>query len=860
MSKASTGKSRPPRRLPVLVVTLLLSGMLFAVFAQSASALPQNFFGLMPAGGQINTESDLEAAARSGAKYWRLGFNCFAWYENKTGIWQDWDHQVELAWNHGLQVFPTIESRCTQVSGDIPHEGEWGTWDEFVAQLVAHYGYNGSFWQGKENKKEIENWEIQNEPNLSSGGVDGYANGYTYARLFQRTSEDLHADQGSFFPIHAIFGGLLYGPIDTSGPKTQTPHDFLQAASAYTSVKPWIDGVAIHPYEFGENAVSRSEADISEARADVDSFFGSGKSLWITEVGWPAEGHGEPPDYPETTLASQADALKHLFDWVKLEQGSKDIQSLIFYMYRDYNWNGNWDSFCGLRDEAGSERYAGVTFRPAWYTYQEETDASRWPVSPGVETQAATGVTQTSATLSGVVDPHGLPTGYHFEWAKGSEGFSHQVPGQAADAGWEEGNVSEAIIITDLNPSTEYHFRIIGSNENHETSVGVTKSFKTLRTPRPAHPAVAPSGTGWEGVFWRGTDGNIFESIAPSGEWLTYSPTWSGSGIPSGVTAIGNPAVAPSGTGWQGVFWRGSDGNIYESLPENGEWVTYSPTWSRKGLPSGVTVASDPVVAPSGTGWQGVFWRGSDGNIYESLPENGEWVSYSPTWSELPSGVTVASDPVVAPSGTGWQGVFWRGSDGNIYESLPDEDGEWVTYSPTWSRKGLPSGVTAEGDPVVAPSGTGWQGVFWRGSDGNIYESLPENGEWVSYSPTWSRKGIPSGIQPVGDPVVAPSGTGWQGVFWRGSDGNIYESLPENGEWVTYSPTWSRKGLPPGVVVDGEPVVAPSGTGWQGVFWRGSDGNIYESLPENGEWVSYSPTWSRNGLPPGVTMAANTEP
>lgn len=332
-SNATFDAGRPSKRLLVLIVTLLLSAILFAASASSASALPPNFFGLMPDNDQAHAEADLEAAARSGAKYWRIGFNCFEWYGNKENVWKEnWDEQVELAWKHGLQPLATVESRCKQVSGEIPHEDEWGLWEELAKALVSHYGYLGSFWRGKENKKEIEVWEIQNEPNLAEHGWEGNASGSAYAKVFKRTSESIHSAQGSFFPSRVIVGGLYYVHNDAA---SKTPHTFMQEMAVnYPAVVPWIDGVAIHPYEWGSGAVSATEADINGARSDINAFFGSSKSLWITEIGWNVEngaaGFNEGHSYPEVNETEQSNRLTELFNWVRgVQEGRISKRSSI---------------------------------------------------------------------------------------------------------------------------------------------------------------------------------------------------------------------------------------------------------------------------------------------------------------------------------------------------------------------------------------------------------------------------------------------------------------------------------------------------------------------------------------------------
>ena len=450
---------------------------------------------------------------------------------------------------------------------------------------------------------------------------------------------------------------------------------------------------------------------------------------------------------------------------------------------------------------AGTTYYYRIVATSAIGTSEGSAQSFTMQPPPAVATNEATNVQQEQATISGTVNPNGLDTHYYFQYGLSAE---YGLSTASTDAGSGTSGAPENATTTNLQPSRIYHYRIVASSAAG-TSYGGDRSFET---PRAAHPVIAPSGSSWNGIIWRGTDGNIYDTDAPSGEWESFSPTWSKKGIPSGVTVVGDPVIAPSGSSWSGIVWRGSDGNIYETDAPKGEWESFSPTWSKKGIPSGVTVGSDPVIAPYGTGSNGIIWRGTDGNIYDTD----------------------------APSG------------------------EWESFSPTWSKKGIPSSVTAVGDPVMARQGTSWSGIIWRGSDGNIYETDTPKGEWESYSPTWSKNGIPSGVTVGGDPVMAPYEAAWNGIMWHGTDGNIYDTDSLGGEWESFSPSWSKKGIPSGVTVGGDPVMAPYGTTWNGIMWRGTDGNIYETDAPKGEWESYSPTWSKKGVPAGVTMAVNTAP
>jgi hypothetical protein len=385
-SNSTNGDGHPSKRLPTLIVTFLLSTFLLAALAPSAFALPANFFGFQYGPQYLTSEPDLEAVGRSGAKYWRFGIDCSSWYGHESSVWSEGlDTEFRLAWEHGVQVLPVLSGRCQVSSGELPQRNEWSLWESFAKAVVTHYGYTGSFWQGKENKKEVEVWEIQNEPNLGGSGWDGLASGAVYAEFFKRASEALHAAQGTFFPCRAMVGGLYYVHSDTF---SRTPHTFMQEmANSYPAVVPWIDGVGIHPYEWGSGAVASTEADINSARNDVSTFFGSAKTLWITEIGWNVE-HGEAAynngnSFPQVNEAEQSSRLTELFNWVRGAQESKKIQALICYNYRDFEYNQNpWWTRAGLRSGVPGSRYSATTFRPAWYAFQSQTGAARWPIQP----------------------------------------------------------------------------------------------------------------------------------------------------------------------------------------------------------------------------------------------------------------------------------------------------------------------------------------------------------------------------------------------------------------------------------------------------------------------------------------------
>lgn len=275
------------------------------------------------------------------------------------------------------------------------------------------------------------------------------------------------------------------------------------------------------------------------------------------------------------------------------------------------------------------------------------------PGAPEAITGAAENVQATQATIRGQVNPRGLSCNYTIEYGQGTYSNSSSV----ASAGSGQGFSNVSTTLTGLQPLGRYQYRIKATNA-YGTAYGKEGTFTT---PAAKQIAVIPTKTSWSGVMWSATDGNVYETDAPSGEWESWAPTWSHSGIPAGVRPVSGPSLTPGASGWGGgIAWTGSDGNIYVTQAPSGKWESWSPTWSRSGIPAGVSVASQPTISPSGSSWSGFLWVGSDGNIYWTRAEaNGTWTSFSPTWSHkgIPAGVQPVGRPVVIAAGGGVGGI-----------------------------------------------------------------------------------------------------------------------------------------------------------------------------------------------------------
>jgi hypothetical protein len=95
-------------------------------------------------------------------------------------------------------------------------------------------------------------------------------------------------------------------------------------------------------------------------------------------------------------------------------------------------------------------------------------------------------ITPTGATLNGTIDPRGSTTSYHFDYGLDTSYGSVSTPNGSVAAG--QGNQGASSTITDLQPGTTYHFRIVADNGTGGPQTGADQTFIT-------GPAAAASAT-----------------------------------------------------------------------------------------------------------------------------------------------------------------------------------------------------------------------------------------------------------------------------------------------------------------------------------------------------------------------------
>jgi phosphodiesterase/alkaline phosphatase D-like protein len=444
-------------------------------------------FGGTEAHPYMRTPADLEAVRKSGAKYWRIGFDCY------DQNWERWNTQVGLAVKRGINIIATIGGRCGKASGALPPATEWGVgseWDSFIHELIKHYGYWGS------SGTPIKVWEFWNEPNRGIAGENGTANGEYYGEMFKWVANELRNAQNeqaidhgqSKASITVLFGGLLtLAPGSTEVKEEHTYYnksarEFLTEASKVENLGQVFNGVSSHPYAFRKHGSSegaepisgRVEDNISAVRNAITAAFNANKTLWITEIGWPVNPPAPVDETHERVSEElQAALLNHVFDWVEQFKDAKNIKSLLYYNYRDANFHDGWEGYSGLRTEDGPGFHR--TFRPAWYAFEEHTGADRWPRKPKIQPNGVKKYAK-KAEVKTIFNPYGSPSSDLVKWGKTtSYGNSTGWMG----AGFEEGDVDRNVTLTGLEPNQTYHYRVAAINDNAELEESGDLEFTT---------------------------------------------------------------------------------------------------------------------------------------------------------------------------------------------------------------------------------------------------------------------------------------------------------------------------------------------------------------------------------------------
>lgn len=110
--------------------------------------------------------------------------------------------------------------------------------------------------------------------------------------------------------------------------------------------------------------------------------------------------------------------------------------------------------------------------------------------APAVTNGPAANVTQSTATLTGKVDPNGSQTTYFFEYGT-TKLYGARTPDAPAGAG--NNNTAVAADIGGLAPATRYHYRLVAFNGANQVRRSGDRTFRTQRQPLGLSLNAAPN-------------------------------------------------------------------------------------------------------------------------------------------------------------------------------------------------------------------------------------------------------------------------------------------------------------------------------------------------------------------------------
>jgi hypothetical protein len=612
------------RRLALLGTALAASlAMLFSI-ASSASALS---LGLQWTGDYNAAAPEMDQVGKTGATLFRYPIN--PEHSGNGANWEFYDAVFASAAEHGVTILPQLSGRLNGAIG-LPSAGEKAGWTEWVKQAVRRYGYNGVFWSTHPGipARPVFAWETWNEPNNASFGTITAAEYGSFLAWAGPAIQGASESWGGA-KTGVLFGGLLAWSGGTGY------QNYLKTAYQVPGASGAITGVAFHPYELdtsqfpGQTRIQAFEKAVNGLRTYLNSLGGSGKTLWITETGWPAEAEYGVGD------AEQANLLTASINWAKANAAGLNLQAFIWYNYRDIAV-GTWQYRSGLRRLDGS-------YRPSWWAFEEETGAPEWPKS-GWYTDNIGG------NISSDPDIASWEPGRLDVFAKsGTSTLKHTFfPLANGWAPWEslEGSLSSGPGAVSWGPNrVDVVGRAANNSIEHWYWTGSTWGRDNLGGSMASDPDISSWGPERLDVFVRGTDNALWHKFWVGGVgWYPWESL--------GGTLTSGPGAVSWGPNRIDVVARGTDNSVEH-------WYWTGSVWGHDNL--GGTITSDPDISSWGPGRLDVFARGAENALWHKY-----WVD-GPGWQPWEyMGGSLASGPSAVAWGFNRIDVVARAADNTV--------------------------------------------------------------------------------------------------------------------------------------------------------------------------------------------------
>jgi hypothetical protein len=357
--------------------------MLLMLPAAAAAYLPPGFVGISPQ--NPLGHKDFELMSEAGVDNVRLPM-FWSGIETKSPLvvdpdWSGFDKEVELAAEDDVRIMPFVWGSPEWVSPeqvDLPVKTSWQrwAWGKFLREAARRYGPEGEFWEDhtKLDYLPITHWEIWNEENIVSFAAAPEP--VEYAKLIRISGEALH---GTDPESKVLIGGLFGRPLQI--PPNVASGDYLQRLYRAGNVKPFFDGVALHPYVAEAKAMG---AQLTNLRRIMAQHGDNATPLYVTELGW---GSASGPTRWQRGPQGQANQLSKSFELLSENRIRWKVRGVWWFTWTD---EGGTCVFCGSAGLLNKHYEA----KPSWYRFIEWTGGnpetvpsavSPTAIPPGVE-------------------------------------------------------------------------------------------------------------------------------------------------------------------------------------------------------------------------------------------------------------------------------------------------------------------------------------------------------------------------------------------------------------------------------------------------------------------------------------------
>ncbi|MGH2953376.1 MAG: hypothetical protein ACRDK9_05050 [Solirubrobacterales bacterium] len=363
-------------RRGLLAIALAIAALTAAVATPQAGAVPRSFFGIVPQT-QLG-EPDYARMAQGRVGTVRVILNWSA-VEQQPDVyhWTGYDRIVHGAARAGVTVLPFVfgtpqwvangldRRRCSgDACGLFAPKGKQAMlhWRDFIADAIARYGPNGSFFAENPDipRKPIRAWQIWNEQN-SKDFYRPKPSPKGYAKLLDQAAKAIrNNDPGA----DVVLGGMAEFRRLAATPRVIAGSDFLDRLYRAGGARRDFDGVAPHPYA---GKVARVVRQTSKIRKIMRRHRDGRTGLWITELGWSSSRGGNPL---EVGAKTQAKRLKQSLRYFKRRANRYNVKTVNWF-----SWVDSPTSICAWCSASGLLK-PGLVEKPAWRAFVKFTGGS----------------------------------------------------------------------------------------------------------------------------------------------------------------------------------------------------------------------------------------------------------------------------------------------------------------------------------------------------------------------------------------------------------------------------------------------------------------------------------------------------